>query len=151
MQADLAVQVADGGQDLAVRLVRSAHHKLRGLPGRSPTSLSSARSGRIGTYELAGPTHRVDQFIAVLERRDLAQTLAVGSFQVDGHALRNLAEGWGGPSSPTVLWDPRDVADEVSAASLTLERCEEVVRVVDDEDGEHEAIDLLVDARRIAA
>lgn len=65
-----------------------------------------------------------------------------------GHALRNLADGFGGPRSPAVLWAPGDLEEDVVAASLELERCEEVIRVVERDGETREAIDLLVEAHR---
>jgi SAM-dependent methyltransferase len=65
---------------------------------------------------------------------------------VVGHDLRNLTDGWGGPSSPDVLFTPDDVAAELPG--LVVERAERVVREVEDGDGVHEAIDALVRARR---
>jgi SAM-dependent methyltransferase len=84
----------------------------------------------------------------VLERA--AASLAQGGrIVVLGHDLSNLTEGWGGPSTPEVLFTPQDVAAEL--AGLAVERAERVVRRVEDEDGVHEAIDALVRARRIDA
>ncbi len=58
-----------------------------------------------------------------------------------GHALRNLAAGYGGPSSPDVLWDPDALCQDVEAAGLRVERCEEVERPVETDDGPRVAID----------
>ena len=58
-----------------------------------------------------------------------------------GHALRNLDAGYGGPSSPDVLWDPDALRHDVEAAGLRVERCEEVERPVDTDDGPRVAID----------
>jgi len=90
------------------------------------------------------------------ERRHVVRSVGAalapgGRLFMIGHALRNLTEGFGGPSSPAVLWDPIDLRDEVHAASLELERCEEVIRVVENESGTHEAIDVLVEAHRGAS
>ena len=73
-----------------------------------------------------------------------------GELLMIGHALRNLKEGVGGPQSPAVLWDPEALAAEVAAAGLTVTRCEEVFRPVEQADGVAEAIDVLVEARREA-
>ncbi len=88
-----------------------------------------------------------DQRRQVIEKA--AAALAPGGrlFMI-GHALRNLADGFGGPSSPAVLWAPGDLEEEVLAASLELERCAEVIRVVESDGETREAIDLLVDAHR---
>ena len=81
-----------------------------------------------------------------------ARALAPGGelFMI-GHALRNLMEGVGGPQDPLVLWDPDEISDELRAAGLRVERCEEVVRTLAAETGAQQAIDVLADARRNAA
>ena len=81
-----------------------------------------------------------------------ARVLAPGGelFMI-GHALRNLMEGVGGPQDPLVLWDPDEISDELRAAGLRVERCEEVVRTLAAETGTQQAIDVLADARRNAA
>jgi SAM-dependent methyltransferase len=71
-----------------------------------------------------------------------------GIVLVVGHDLRNLTEGWGGPSSPDVLFTPDEVVAELPG--LAVERSEQVIRQVEDDDGVHEAIDALVRARRNA-
>jgi SAM-dependent methyltransferase len=71
-----------------------------------------------------------------------------GVVLVVGHHLRNLTEGWGGPSSPDVLFTPDDLAAELPG--LEVERAESVIRLVEEDDGVHEAIDALVRARRNA-
>lgn len=63
-----------------------------------------------------------------------------------GHALRNLDAGYGGPSSPDVLWDPEALRQDVEAAGLRVERCEEVERPVDTDDGPRVAIDTRLEA-----
>jgi ubiquinone/menaquinone biosynthesis C-methylase UbiE len=76
-----------------------------------------------------------------------ARALAPGGvLLVVGHHLRNLTEGWAGPSSADVLYTPEDVVAELSG--LVIERAEQVVRRVEDAEGDHEAIDALVRARR---
>jgi SAM-dependent methyltransferase len=82
-------------------------------------------------------------------RRVLARAAAAlapgGELFGIGHALRNLAEGVGGPQDPAVLWDPAELAADVEAAGLRVERCEEVLRPVE---GGPPAIDVLLEARR---
>ncbi|MCP5057900.1 MAG: class I SAM-dependent methyltransferase [bacterium] len=65
-----------------------------------------------------------------------------------GHALRNLTEGTGGPKHPSVLWNPETLAADIAAVELHVERCEEVSRPVDTDDGPESAIDVLADARQ---
>lgn len=72
-----------------------------------------------------------------------------GLVVVIGHALRNLAEGWGGPQDPSVLYDPSDVVDEVAGQPVEVESAELKVRVVEKDDGRHEALDTVVMLRRV--
>ncbi len=69
-----------------------------------------------------------------------------GTVLVVGHHLQNLQEGWGGPKDPAVLFTPEDVVADL--AGLEVEKAERVLRPVEDEDGEHVAIDALVRAHR---
>ncbi len=70
-----------------------------------------------------------------------------GTLLVLGHHLANLTEGWGGPSSPDVLFTPEDVAAELP--ELVVEKAETVRRPVETDEGdEAEAIDALVRAGR---
>jgi SAM-dependent methyltransferase len=71
-----------------------------------------------------------------------------GELLMIGHALSNLTQGVGGPRDPSVLWDPEEIAEQVRALGLRIDRCEEVLRPVAAEDGAREAIDVLVQARR---
>jgi hypothetical protein len=81
----------------------------------------------------------------VLERA--ARALGSGGvILVVGHHLRNLTDGWGGPSNAEVLYTPEQVAADL--AGLVVDRLGEVSRSVEDEGGPHEAIDALVLARR---
>ena len=61
-----------------------------------------------------------------------------------GHDLKNLTEGVGGPSDPSILVTPDELADELPG--LEIEKAERVLRDVDGED--RDAIDALVRARR---
>jgi SAM-dependent methyltransferase len=66
-----------------------------------------------------------------------------GALLVVGHHADNLAEGVGGPRYPEVLYTEQDVAADL--AELELVRAERVLRPVE---GEGDAIDVLVSARR---
>lgn len=70
-----------------------------------------------------------------------------GTLLVVGHDLQNLNGGWGGPKDPRVLFTPEEVAAELPG--LEIEKAERVLRPVETEDGEHQAIDALVRARRV--
>lgn len=70
-----------------------------------------------------------------------------GTLFVVAHAVRNLTEGAGGPSSAAVLYEVADVTD-VLGGGFVVERGEEVERPMETEDGMAAAIDVLVRARR---
>ena len=69
-----------------------------------------------------------------------------GTLLVVGHDLENLNGGHGGPKDPGVLYGPADVTVELPG--LEIEKAERVLRPVETEDGEVQAIDVLVRARR---
>ena len=72
-----------------------------------------------------------------------------GTLLFVAHDVRNLTEGWGGPKSAAVLCTPEGVASDLTG--LVIDRAERVTRLVEDEDGEHRAIDTLVKASRSSA
>ncbi len=87
--------------------------------------------------------------IPLVERRGVlgraaSAVAAGGTFLFVGHDLRNLTDGVGGPSDPTLLATPDDIAAELSG--LDVERAERVLRDVSGES--RDAIDTLVRARR---
>ena len=99
--------------------------------------------------------------LPAVERRASMHTavrsLAIGGTLVlVGHDLLNLTEGHGGPQDPTFLLTAEDIADDLTAAEVSLdvelviEKSERVDRVVATEDGERTAIDTLVRVRRVA-
>lgn len=64
--------------------------------------------------------------------RAAAQALGrEGELFLIGHARGNLSEGVGGPQDPAVLWEPSEVAHELSLAGLEVTLSEEVLRPVD--------------------
>lgn len=65
------------------------------------------------------------------------------------HAGRNLTEGWGGPSSREVLYDPDEVVDAVEGLPVAVEHAGIRVRPVETEDGPREALDTVVLLRRV--
>jgi SAM-dependent methyltransferase len=65
-----------------------------------------------------------------------------GRLLVLGHAVRNLAEGHGGPRDPRYLHTPESLREK--ASGLVVDRCEEVVRHT----GEGDSIDVVLSARR---
>jgi SAM-dependent methyltransferase len=69
-----------------------------------------------------------------------------GDLLMIGHARRNLTEGVGGPRDPAVLWDLDELAAELEALGLVVERCQELRRPVATSDGVGQAIDALARA-----
>ncbi len=84
---------------------------------------------------------------AVLARA--ASALAPGgTLVVLGHDLANLGTGAPGPSNPSVLYTAGDLTTELDG--LDVEKAEQIVRRVETESGEADAVDTLVLARRSA-
>lgn len=71
---------------------------------------------------------------------------AGGAILVVGHDESNLADGYGGPQDPSILFTPEDVVDDL--AGLSVVKAERVVRPVSTDNGERSAIDALVLAMR---
>lgn len=69
-----------------------------------------------------------------------------GTLLLVGHDRENLEGGWGGPKDPAVLLSPDEVAAELPG--LEVEKAERVLRPVETEEGERDAIDTLVRGRR---
>ena len=67
-----------------------------------------------------------------------------GTLLVVGHHLANLTEGYGGPSSPEVLYTSEDVV--AGLPGLSVEKAERVRRPVAVDGEEHVAVDALVRA-----
>lgn len=86
-----------------------------------------------------------DQQRALLARA-VAAVAPGGTMLVVGHDLTNLEGGYGGPQDPTLLLTPDDVAKAL--AELKVVQAARVPRVVENADGQFEAIDTLVRAER---
>jgi SAM-dependent methyltransferase len=86
-----------------------------------------------------------DRLAPILERA-AAAVRPGGTFFLIGHDRRNLAEGYGGPKSETVLYGPDDVTSAIG--DLSVIRAETVVRAVQTEHGVRDALDVLVRATR---
>jgi len=73
-----------------------------------------------------------------------------GTLLVVAHDARNLTEGVGGPKDVSVLYTPEEVAGDLAdVGGLTVLKAERVRRPVATPDGERDAIDTLVLARRV--
>ena len=79
----------------------------------------------------------------VVHGRAAAAVAPAGTLLVVGHDRENLVSGTGGPRDTGVLLDSEEVAAELDG--LVIERAERVLRPVE---GERDAIDTLVRARR---
>lgn len=86
-----------------------------------------------------------DERRLVLERA-AAAVAPGGTVVVVGHDLQNLNGGHGGPKDPRMLFTPDDIAAELPG--LEVEKAERVLRPVQTQDGEVQAIDALVRVRR---
>jgi SAM-dependent methyltransferase len=87
------------------------------------------------------------------ERTPILQTAATaiapgGNFLLVAHDSRNLAEGYGGPQDPAVLYTAADVVRDLEGTGLRIERAECVERPVQTPEGERIALDALVRASR---
>lgn len=73
-----------------------------------------------------------------------------GHLLVVGHDVENLTAGVGGPQDPDVLLSAADVIQSIEGSGLLVERAEQVRRPVATDDGEADALDVLVRAVRAA-
>ena len=85
------------------------------------------------------------------ERRQVVRTAAEavapgGTFLLVAHDRRNLEDGYGGPKDAAVLYTPEEVV--VDLDGLEVERAELVKRPVETPEGERQALDALVRARK---
>lgn len=73
-----------------------------------------------------------------------------GTLLVVAHHLANLTDGYLGPRDPSVLYTPDEVVEDINAdplgQQLELVSSRDAIRIVNDEEGEHRAIDVLVRA-----
>jgi SAM-dependent methyltransferase len=70
-----------------------------------------------------------------------------GTLLIVGHDRSNLDRGYGGPQDAEVLATPDELATDLAAAGLEIEKAGLVERVVETPDGPRTAIDHLVRAR----
>lgn len=81
-------------------------------------------------------------------REAVEATRPGGHVVVVGHAGRNLAEGWGGPSDRSVLYDPEEVLERADGLPVTVEQSGIRERPVETDEGEQVALDTVVVLRR---
>ncbi len=71
-----------------------------------------------------------------------------GTLLVVAHDLDNLTRGYGGPQNADVLYEVSDATEAAVDAGLKVERAQQAVRMVENDDGPREAIDAVVRAKR---
>lgn len=71
-----------------------------------------------------------------------------GTLLLVAHDSANLAEGFGGPRDPAVLYTADDVVADLDGTGLRIEKAERVERSVETETGTRVALDVLVRATR---
>lgn len=75
---------------------------------------------------------------------------AGGLLLVVAHDSDNLVHGYGGPQDPSVLYTTADITADLATSGLSIDRAEQVVRVVTTDAGPRHALDALVVASRPA-
>ena len=75
---------------------------------------------------------------------------AGGRLLVVAHDSGNLLHGYGGPQDPSVLYTTAEITADLANSGLSIDRAEQVVRVVTTEAGPRQALDALVVASRPA-
>lgn len=91
--------------------------------------------------------------VPAAERTSILKTAATavapgGTFLLVGHDASNIAQGYGGPQDPTVLYTAEDVIRDLKETGLRIERAERVQRPVKTPEGERVALDALLRASR---
>ncbi|MGI8756895.1 MAG: class I SAM-dependent methyltransferase [Acidimicrobiales bacterium] len=85
----------------------------------------------------------------VIHRRAADAVAAGGVLLVVGHDATNIGDGYGGPQDQDVLYSPDDVRNDLTDSGISIEKAQRVRRTVETPDGQREAIDALVRARRV--
>jgi SAM-dependent methyltransferase len=152
-----AVWLAEGGWDVtAVDFSDVAVRRARRLAARRGVRVEWLRADLRnyappeGAFDLVllAYVHLPREERRLVLRRAAAALAPGGTLLAVGHDLRNLTEGWGGPSNPDVLYTPDDLVADLEG--LAIERAERVTRTVETDEGEAEAVDALVRAQRPA-
>jgi 2-polyprenyl-3-methyl-5-hydroxy-6-metoxy-1,4-benzoquinol methylase len=107
------------------------------------------------TYEPAAAAYDLVLIVYMhFPRPDLSRMMAAassalapgGTLFIIGHDRENITRGYGGPQDPGRLYTPELLTSELK--DLTILRAEQVNRLVVADDGEHQAVDTLLRARR---
>lgn len=81
--------------------------------------------------------------------RSATQALAAGgTLLVVAHDSANVTGGCGGPQDPRVLYGAEDVVADLDGLDVAVDRAEQVRRPVQTDEGERDAIDVLVRVHR---
>ncbi|MFD6449701.1 class I SAM-dependent methyltransferase [Nocardia sp. NPDC060220] len=133
----------DKGRTVAARLSRSV---------RSRVHWQTADITDLEAADITGPFELILMVFVHLpadERRTLLHQLSAmlapgGMLLVLGHAARNIADGYGGPQEPEILFSPEDLRDDLARDDVTITVAHEVFRPTEGPD----AIDSLLIAER---
>jgi SAM-dependent methyltransferase len=71
-----------------------------------------------------------------------------GSLLVIGHDRASAGRGVGGPPDPDLLWTVDEALADLSGTGLTVDVAEQTTRIVTTDEGEREAVDTALIARR---
>ncbi|MFD3703377.1 class I SAM-dependent methyltransferase [Nocardia sp. NPDC058658] len=133
----------DKGRTVAARLSRSV---------RTRVDWRTADITDLEAAEVTGPFELILMVFVHLpadERRTLLHQLSDmlvpgGMLLVLGHATRNIADGYGGPQEPQILFSPDDLRADLDRDDITITIAHEVFRPTEGPD----AIDSLLIAER---
>ncbi|MFE1596737.1 class I SAM-dependent methyltransferase [Nocardia sp. NPDC058705] len=133
----------DKGRTVAARLSRSV---------RSRVDWRTADITDLEAAEVTGPFELILMVFVHLpadERRTLLHQLSNmlapgGMLLILGHATRNIADGYGGPQEPQILFSPDDLRADLTRDDITITVAHEVFRPTEGPD----AIDSLLIAER---
>jgi SAM-dependent methyltransferase len=103
-----------------------------------------------GTYDLVAVMyfHMPWEALAPVLTRAARGLVPGGTFLLVSHDLENPTRGHGGPKDPAVLPTAAQVASALEG-ELTIERAEQVERIVQTDDGPKVALDCLVRGKRV--
>lgn len=149
---------ADGWDAVGVDFSPVALDKARGLAGRAGVQVDFVLADVTSYEPPAGGFDLVVIAYLHLPAPSFTQVLARavsalapgGVLVVVGHDTTNLAEGYGGPQNPAVLYGPDDITAALGDG-MVVDKAERVRRPVDTAAGVVDAIDVVVRAHRPGA